>query len=91
MDTIDVFKNKYNAFLLENGDGPRYDLVNDYMFVIEGMNNVGKFIEEKSKLTKHKKIANNMLIEIDSCSLLEILKLRGNMKWIAQGEETGSV
>ena len=37
------------------------------MFVIEGMEKVRKVIEEnrRRKLTKHKKIANNTIIEIE--------------------------
>ena len=42
------------------------------MFVIEGMDKVRKVIAEnrKRKLTKHKKISNNTIIEIDHCSRL---------------------
>ena len=55
------------------------------MFVIEGMDKARKVIEEnrKRKLTKHKKIPNNTVIEIDNCSPLEILKLQKNLKQIA--------
>ena len=55
LDTIDTLYAKYNAFLLENGYGPKYDLGNAHMFVIEGMDKVRKIIEEnrKRKLTKH--------------------------------------
>lgn len=51
------------------------------MFVIEGMDKVRKVIEENRnrKLTKHKKISNNTVIEIDHCSPLEILKLQKNL------------
>ena len=47
------------------------------MFVVEGMDKVRRVIEEnrKRKLTKHKKISNNTVIEIDGCSPPEILKL----------------
>ena len=47
------------------------------MFVIEGLDKVRKTIEENRnrKLTKHKKISNNTVIEIDCCSPLESLKL----------------
>ena len=43
------------------------------MFVIEGMAKVRKVIEEnrKRKLTKHKKISNNTIIEMDHCSPLD--------------------
>ena len=58
------------------------------MFVIEGMDKVRKVIEEnrKRKLTKHKKLPNNTIIEIDHCSPLEILKLQKNLMRIAEGE-----
>ena len=58
------------------------------MFVIEGMDKVRKVIEEnrKRKLTKHKKIPNNTILEIDHCSPLELLKLQKNLVRIAQGE-----
>lgn len=58
------------------------------MFVIGGRDNVHKVIEEnrKRKLTKHKKISDNTIIEIDHCSPLEILKLQRNLIRIAQGE-----
>ena len=62
------------------------------MFVIEGMAKVRKVIEEnrKRKLTKHKKISNNTIIEIDHCSPLEILKLQKNLMRIAEGEGSDS-
>ena len=63
------------------------------MFVIEGMDKVRKVIEEnrKRKLTKHKKLSNNTIIEIDHCSPLEILKLQKNLMRIAEGEGIGFV
>ena len=56
LDTIDALYAKYNTFLLENGYGPKYDLGDAHMFVVEGMDKVRKIIEEnrKRKLTKHK-------------------------------------
>ena len=87
LDTIDALYTKYNAFLRENGYGPKYDLGEARMFVIEGMEKVRRVIEEnrKRKLTKHKKISNNTILEIDNCSPLEILKLQRNLTQIAQG------
>ena len=63
------------------------------MFVIEGMEKVRKVINENRrwKLTKHKKISNNTVIEIDHCSPLEILKLQKNLERIAEGEGIGFV
>lgn len=85
-DAIDALYAKYNAFLLENGYGVKYYLGDAHMFVIEGMDKVRKVIEENRKRTKHKKISNNTIIEIDHCSPLEILKMQKNLMWIAQGE-----
>ena len=58
------------------------------MLVIEGMDKVRSVIEKnrKRKLSKHKKLANNTVIEIDNCSPLEILKLQKNLNTIATGE-----
>ena len=83
-----IWRGSYNAFLYENGYGPKYDLGQARMFVIEGMERVRKVMEEnrRRKLTKHKKIPNNTLIEIDNCSPLEILKLQKNLVQIAEGE-----
>ncbi len=85
LDTIDAIYAKYNQFLHENGYGAKYGLGDAHMFVIEGMDKARKVIEEnrKRKLTKHKKISNNTVIEIDNCSPLEILKLQKNLKQIA--------
>ena len=88
LDAIDALYVKYNVFLHENGYGPKYDLGDARMFVIEGMEKVRKVIEEnrRRKLTKHKKMSNNTILEIDNCSPLEILKLQKNLKKIAEGE-----
>ena len=93
LDSIDALYAKYNAFLLENGYGPKYDLGDAHMFEIEGMDKVRKIIEKnrKRKLTKHKKIPNNTILEIDHCSPLEILKLQKNLMRIAEGEGIGFV
>ena len=90
LDTIDALYSKYNTFLLENGYGPKYDLGNARMFVIEGMDKARKVIEEnrKRKLTKHKKISNNTIIEIDHCSPLEILKLQKNLMRKEKGSDS---
>ena len=93
LDTIDALYAKYNAFLYENGYRPKYDLVEARMFVIEGMEKVRKVIEEnrQRKLTKHKKISNDTIIEIDNYSPLEILRLQKNLMRIAEGEGIGFV
>lgn len=76
---------KYNTLIDENEYGVKYDISHTHMFVIEGMNKVRDIIEKnrKRKLTKHKKLSNNAIIEIDNCSPLEILKLQKNLTQIA--------
>ena len=88
LDTIDTLYKKYNALLFGHGYGAKYDLGNAQMFIIEGMDKVRSVIEEngKRRLTKHKKIPNNTVIEIDNCSPLEILRLQQNLLLIASRE-----
>ncbi len=88
LDTIDGLYTKYNTLLSENDYGQKYELGNAHMFIIEGMDKVRAVIEKnrKRKLTKHKKLPNNTIIEIDNCSPLEILKLQKNLSKIADGE-----
>ena len=88
LDTIDRLYTKYNTLLSENDYGQKYELGNAQMFIIEGMDKVRAVIEKnrKRKLTKHKKLPNNTIIEIDNCSPLEILKLQKNLSKIADGE-----
>ena len=88
LDTIDTLYTKYNTFLSENEYSSKYDIAAAQMFVIEGMDKVRRVISEnrKRKLTKHKKMSNNTIIEIDNCSPLEILKLQKNLIRIANGE-----
>ena len=82
LDSIELSFARYNTFLQENGYGQTYDIGNAQMFVIEGMDKVRSVIEKnrKRKLSKHKKLANNTVIEIDNCSPLEILKLQDHEK-----------
>lgn len=89
LDTIDCLYQKYNTLINENKYGLKYDIPHAHMFVIEGMDKVREVIEKnrKRKLTKHKKLPNNTLIEIDSCSPLELLKLQKNLAQIAQKEQ----
>ena len=88
LDSIELTFTRYNTFLQENGYGSKYDIGNAQMFVIEGMDKVRSVIEKnrKRKLSKHKKLANNTVIEIDNCSPPEILKLQKNLNTIASGE-----
>ena len=88
LDTIDGLYTKYNTLLSENDYGQKYELGNAQMFIIEGVDKVRAVIEKnrKRKLTKHKKLPNNTIIEIDNCSPLEILKLQKNLSKIDDGE-----
>lgn len=72
----------------EKGYSSKYELGNAQMFVIEGMDKVRDVSAKnrKRKLTKHKKLSNNTIIEIDNCSPLELLKLQKNLCRIADGE-----
>ena len=88
LDTIDALYSRYNTLLNKNDYGQKYDLGNVQMFIIEGMDKVRDVIEKNRtrKLTKHKKLSNNTIIEIDNCSPLEILKLQKNLMTITNGE-----
>ena len=88
LDKIDALYEKYNTLLHENEYAAKYDLGDAKMFIIEGMEKGRRVIDEnrKRKLTKHKKLSNNTIIEIDNCSPLEILKLQRNLMQIAEGE-----
>ena len=70
LDTIDSLYQKYNTLIDENEYGVKYDIPHAHMFVIEGMDKVREVIEKnrKRKLTKHKKLSNNTIIEIDNFS-----------------------
>ena len=58
------------------------------MFVLEGMDKVRQAIEEnrKRKLTKHKKIPNNTIIEINHCSPHEILNLQKDLLYLKENK-----
>ena len=88
LDSIDKLYSDYNSFLQDNSFGEKYELGNAQMFVIDGIDKVRDVIEKnrKRKITKHKKLSNNRIIEIDNCSPIEILKLQKNLMVIADGE-----
>ena len=58
------------------------------MFVIDGIDKVREVIRKnrERKLTKHKKLSNNSIIEIGSCSPVKLLKLQTRLKKIAEQE-----
>lgn len=82
---MEALYTRYNLLLNENDHGQKYGLGNVRMFIIEGMDKVRGVIEKnrERKLTKHKKLSNNTIIEIDNCSPLEVLKLQKNLSKIA--------
>ena len=88
LDSIDKLYSSYNSFIKDNGFGEKYELGSAQMFVIDGIDKVRDVIEKnrKRKITKHKKLSNNRIIEIDNCSPIEILKLQKNLMTIADGE-----
>ena len=77
LDTIDSLYQKYNVLIDENEYGVKYDIPHAHMLCSKEWRK-SDVIEKnrKQKLTKHKKLSNNTIIEIDNCSPLEILKLR---------------
>ena len=78
---------KYNALIDENEYSIKYDIPHAHMFVIEGIEKVRDVIEKNRKRTKHKKLSNNTIIEIDNCSPLEIVKLQKNLLQIVEQEQ----
>lgn len=81
------------TLLSEHQCGAKYDLGNAQMFVIEGMDRVQKVIEEnrERRLTKHKKIPNSTVIEIDNCSPLDILKPQKNLPYLEENGITSHI
>lgn len=88
LDNIDALYNRYNELISANGYDNKYSLGAMQMFVIEGIDKVREVIQKnrERKLTKHKKLSNNTLIEIDNCSPLELLKIQTNLTKVANGE-----
>lgn len=88
LDTIDSLYSRYNDLIRGTGYDRKYSLPKAQMFVIGGMDKVREVIRKNRarKLTKHKKLPNNTIIEIDCCSPLELLQLQANLATIAKGE-----
>ena len=69
LDTIDALYAKYNAFLPENGYGPKYDLGDTHMFVVGGMDKVRnimkyyRFLQHEIEKYKRKKGAESCLTD----------------------------
>ena len=88
LDTIEALYEKYNSFLENNGYDQKYSLGRMQMFIIEGIEKIREIIQKnrERKLTKHKKLPNNQIIEIDNASPVEMVKLQKNLMKIAEGE-----
>ena len=88
LETIDSLYARYNTLIQDFGYDEKYQLSEAKMFVIEGMDHVKEVIEKnrERKVAKKKKLSNNTVIEIDSCSPLELLKLQTNLTKVARGE-----
>ncbi|WP_165913690.1 hypothetical protein [Serpentinicella alkaliphila] len=58
------------------------------MFIIEGMEKVGEVIQKNRsrKVNNKKKLSNNVVIEIDNMSTLEMIKIQAKLMVIAKGE-----
>lgn len=89
LDGIDSLYTKYNEFIKSHGYNIKYKLPEEQMFIIEGMDRVREVIKKnrERKLTKHKKLSNNSIIEIDHCSPMELLNLQVQLTKIAKGED----
>ena len=88
LDKIDELYSRYNTIITENSYDKKYELKEEKMFIIEGMDKVKEVIEKnrERKINAKKKISNNTIIEIDNISPLELLKLQVNLTKISQGE-----
>jgi transposase len=88
LNTIDRLYVRYNTIIKSNNYNCKYQLAEEKMFIIEGMDKVREIIEKnrQRKKSKKKKISNNTIIEIDNISPLELLKLQTNLTKIAIGE-----
>jgi len=88
LDKIDNLYTRYNKLISDNEYEKKYNIPQMQMFIISGMERVREVIEKNRahKIAKHKKLANNTVLEIDNCSPLELLKLRTRLKRIAEKE-----
>lgn len=89
LETIDNLYNRYNTLIKTYGYDKKYQLPEENMFIIEGMDHVKEVIQKnrERKIAKKKKLSNNTIIEIDNCSPIELLKLQTHLTKIANEEE----
>lgn len=88
LSTVDELYSRYNSIITCTEYGKKYELTEEKMFVIEGMDKVREVIKKnrERKKANQKKTSNNTIIEIDNISPLELLKLQVNLAKIAKGE-----
>lgn len=88
LDNLDDFYSRYNSLINEKGYKEKYHLVEQEMFVIEGIEVVRKTIAEnrERKQNKKKKKPNNKIIKIDNMCPLTLLKLCEKIKFICDQE-----
>ena len=86
--SIEELFNRYNNLLITNGYNEKYNLYEEEMFVIEGMDKVKEIIKKNKerKLNKKKKISNNKIIKINNMCPLKLLKLQENLAKISREE-----
>lgn len=88
LDKIEGLYEIYNKLISAEGYDHKYKLAKAQMFVIEGMDVVRRIIEtnRERKISKKKKLSNNKVIEIDSFSPIDLLRLQTSLVRIARGE-----
>lgn len=87
--TIEELFKKYNRLLTSNGYDKKYNLYEEEMFVIEGIDKVREIIKnnKKRKLSKKKKISNNKILQINNICPIKLLELQKNLAKIAKEEK----
>lgn len=83
----ELFK-RYNNLLTQNGYDEKYNLCEEEMFVIKGIDKIREIIKKNKerKLNKKKKISSNKIIEINNICPLKLLKLQENLAKISREE-----
>ena len=88
LDTISRFYAKYNALITNKGYDVKYSLGLEKMFIIEGQDKLYDLIEKNKNrtLNNKKKLSNNIVLEIDNASPLELYSLQTKLGQIAEKE-----
>lgn len=88
LSSIEEIYERYNKLLILNGYDNKYNLYEEEMFVIEGIEKVREVIKKNKerKLNKKKKISNNKIIKIANICPLKLLQLQKNLTKIVKGE-----